>query len=190
MLDLLQDRGILWQIDTTNVNSGNGKDAALPQSKTPRQYILEELVTTERDYVQHLETLQDFKKFLEQKGALPGDAIHDIFLNLNSLLDFQRRFLSRMEQQDALPEDRQDWGKLFISSADGFAVYEPFVANQRLCFAVVSRDFKKIYAASINGPLQQMVSNEAIFTSFLLKPFQRMTKYPQLLRVSWRLSCS
>ena len=55
-------------------------------------YILRELVETERQYVHHLQNLQALKRELEEVGTLGGDAIHNIFLNLNNLLDFAQRF--------------------------------------------------------------------------------------------------
>jgi hypothetical protein len=64
-------------------------DPAILGKRSQREYIIEELVKTERTYVQHLELLQEFKKLVEEKGIISGDQIHDIFLNLNALLDFQ-----------------------------------------------------------------------------------------------------
>ena len=151
--------------------------------RTQRQHIIGELVTTERTYVQHLELLQNFKTVVEARGIISGDAIHDIFLNLNALLDFQRRFLIRVEQTNRLKEEDQNWGNLFVLYRDAFKVYEPYIANQKKCEEVAMREFNKL--KEMDGPpeLQQFVENPTVLSAFLLKPFQRLSKYPLLLRV-------
>ena len=150
---------------------------------THREMIIEELVKTERDYVQHLEMLQAFQNVIQESGAIPGDAVHDIFLNLNSLLDFQRRFLIRIEQQNSLSEIDQNWGKLFSHYRDGFKVYEPFLANQTRCNNAVIKEWKKLRAATLSSDLVGMVETPAVLLGFLVKPFQRLSKYPLLLKV-------
>lgn len=138
---------------------------------------------TERDYVQHLETLQQFKNEIEESGAIAGDAVHDIFLNLNALLDFQRRFLIRIEQQNSLPESQQNWGQLFIHYKDSFRVYEPFIANHARCYDTILNQWEKLKAASLSPNLNGLLDSLHVLDAFLLKPFQRLSKYPLLLDV-------
>lgn len=157
------------------------------KGKTPvtiRERVIDEIVSTERDYVQHLENLQQFKNEVEASGAIPGDAVHDIFLNLNALLDFQRRFLIRVEQQNSLPEASQNWGKLFFFYQEQFRVYEPFIANQTKCQNVLETQWDKLRLAPVTSNLQDLLETPSTLLGFLLKPFQRLTKYPLLLTVS------
>ena len=149
-----------------------------------RQHIIDEIVKTERDYVQHLEMLQHFQNGVQTSGAIPGDAVHDVFLNLNALLDFQRRFLIRIEQQNSLSESEQNWGKLFSHYKDSFRVYEPFIANQNRCRQTVLGRWSELQNASVSRELQGMVETPAILLGFLVKPFQRLAKYPLLLTVN------
>ena len=171
-------------------------DTAVTSTKrTQREHIIDELVKTERTYVQHLELLQEFKKLVEEKGVISGDQVHDIFLNLNALLDFQRRFLIRVEQTNAQPASEQNWGNLFVLYKEAFKVYEPYIANQKKCEQVAMREFDKLKDTGGSPEMRQMVESPTLLTSFLLKPFQRLTKYPLLLQVKlpriWllRLSC-
>ena len=180
VLDILSERGLLLHNEPRH---GNNRDEE-PQKRSHRQNVIDELVTSERDYVQHLETLQQFKNQVEQIGAIPGDAVHDIFLNLNALLDFQRRFLIRIEQQNSLEEGSQNWGQLFVQYQDSFKVYEPFIANQKRCNAIVCESWVKLKTAAISPAVQGMVATESVLLGFLMKPFQRLTKYPMLLSVS------
>ena len=180
VLDLLSQRGLLLH---TEHKPANGDDGQKPQNFTYRQNVVNEIVVTERDYVQHLETLQQFKNEIEESGAIPGDAVHDIFLNLNALLDFQRRFLIRIEQQNSLPESQQNWGQLFIQYKESFRVYEPFIANQTRCNEAVMKEWDKLKAAPLSPALNGLLNTQHILNGFLLKPFQRLSKYPMLLRV-------
>lgn len=181
IIDRLASEGrLIAQVDQYD---GAPADLAPGARRTQRQHIIDELVKTERTYVQHLEVLQDFKKLVEEKGVITGDAVHDIFLNLNALLDFQRRFLIRVEQTNAQPESEQNWGKLFVLYKNSFRVYEPYIANQKKCEEVVMREFEKLRETGGPTEMRQMVESPTNLTSFLLKPFQRLSKYPLLLRV-------
>ncbi|KAK4543008.1 hypothetical protein LTR36_006006 [Oleoguttula mirabilis] len=178
LLDLLVQRGL---IEDRRPTATDFEQAAKGLKKSQRQYIVSELVTTERTYVQHLELLQAFKHLVEEKGVIPGDCVHDIFLNLNSLLDFQRRFLIRVEQTNALPEEEQNWGKLFVLYCEAFKVYEPYIANQRKCERTVMAEFSKLKDAGGSLEMRQIVENSAALYGFLMKPMQRLSKYPLLL---------
>ena len=180
VLDILKDRQLLHY---------KGPARSMPaeathQTRSRRQHIIEEIVKTERDYVQHLEMLQQFQNGVHTSGAIPGDAIHDIFLNLNALLDFQRRFLIRIEQQNSLSESEQNWGKLFSHYKESFRVYEPFIANQNRCSAAVVARWNELQKTPISGELEGMVETPAVLLGFLIKPFQRLSRYPLLLTVS------
>lgn len=179
ILNQLEERGLLLPKESRTKNGDN----AVGKKLTYQEHCVKEIVDTERDYVHHLEALQQFKKELEESGAIGGDALHDIFLNLNALLDFQRRFLIRIEQQNHLPESQQNWGQLFIQYKDSFRVYEPFIANSVRCNNAVSREWEKIKAAPVSSNLRDLVSAQSMLVSFLVKPFQRLTKYPLLLEV-------
>ena len=144
-------------------------DPAILGKRSQREYIIEELVKTERTYVQHLELLQEFKKLVEEKGIISGDQIHDIFLNLNALLDFQRRFLIRVEQTNAQPTTEQNWGNLFVLYKDAFKVYEPYIANQKRCEQIAQREFEKLRETGGTPEMRQMVESPTVLTSFLLK---------------------
>lgn len=189
VLDILSSKGLLLPEELAQ----NGVDRVTPLAKNDkniphRHFVIDEIVRTERDYVQHLEILQDFKNEVEESGAIAGDAVHDIFLNLNALLDFQRRFLIRIEQQNSLPEDQQNWGQLFIQYKESFRVYEPFIANQIRCNNAVTKEWDKLKAAPLSEDLRGMVEIQSILTGFLMKPFQRLSKYPMLLDVCFQRS--
>ncbi|GMF74020.1 unnamed protein product [Aspergillus oryzae] len=177
VLDILEMQGQLKR--TSDVSSRAPEKGTVKLTK--REHILKELLETERDYVHHLQNLQLLKKELEETGALTGDPSHQIFLNLNNLLDFAQRFLIRIEQHYALPEERQNWGELFIQHEDAFRQYEPFIANQMRCDEVCLKEWDRIHAAPRTVDLRQMVAQPSTLNGFFVKPFQRLTKYPLML---------
>lgn len=176
VLDILDTRGFLRH------NEQPTKAAVAESAPTSyKAHVIEELLMTERNYIQHLEILQEFKR--QVTGGIAGDAIHDIFLNLNQLLDFQRRFLVRIEQQNRLSESEQNWGKLFSYYRESFRVYEPFIANQNRCNETVLSVWPKLKKADLSNELRGIVETPSVLLSFLIKPFQRLSKYPLLLAV-------
>lgn len=181
VLDILEMQGQLLR--TAGPANGPQGEKGAAVKLTKREHILKELLQTERDYVHHLQNLQALKKELEETGALTGDSIHSIFLNLNNLLDFAQRFLIRMEQHYAQPEERQDWGNLFICHEDALRQYEPFIANQPRCDELCMKEWDKIHNAPRTIDLRQMVAQYATLNAFFVKPFQRLTKYPLMLSV-------
>ncbi|KAI5210268.1 hypothetical protein AUEXF2481DRAFT_25014 [Aureobasidium subglaciale EXF-2481] len=174
LLDIMVQQGIIEDLRPDQIAAHSGK-------RSQRQHIVEELVTTERTYVQHLELLQAFKQLCESKGVVSGDVSHQIFHNLDALLNFQRRFLIKVEQTNAIAEDEQNWGKIFIQANEGFMVYEPYIANQKLCEEVVMREFAKLKEAGGPIDMRQLVESPPTLYGFLMKPFQRLSKYPLLL---------
>ncbi|KAL8666097.1 MAG: hypothetical protein Q9168_007566 [Polycauliona sp. 1 TL-2023] len=184
VLDQLDERGLLLPSDPRF----QGQDEAPEGKSTKFQHVVKEIVDSERTYVQHLELLQQAKNELEAGGTVPRDSIHDIFLNLNTLLDFQRRFLIRIEQQNSLPEPQQNWGQLFIQYRDSFRVYEPFIANQTRCNETIIREWDKISASPHSSNINDLFESQPCFDAFCVKPFQRLSKYPLLLK-TLRSSC-
>ncbi|MCJ1476572.1 hypothetical protein MMC13_005238 [Lambiella insularis] len=177
VLDILSQRGMLVQVEEAHHTNG----AADTQPRSHQQKIIDELVTTERDYVQHLETLQQFKDQVVESGAFTRDDYYDIFSNLDKVLDFQRRFLIRIEQQNSLEPSLQNWGHLFVQYQESFKVYETFIANQQRANDFVSREWERIKSTPLSPACQGMVETQSVLGSFLMKPFVRLTKYPMLL---------
>ena len=179
VLDILAKHGLLLNIQDHSA----GVDQSKPKERNHQENVIEELVTTERDYVRHLDILQQFKSHVVQSGTFSGDVIHDIFMNLDTLLDHQRRFLIRVEQQKALESSVQNWGQLFCQYQEGFRVYEPFISNSNNCNEVVIREWEKLRTVRVSPECEGMMSASTVLTGFLLKPFQRLAKYPLLLEV-------
>ncbi|CAK7204338.1 Guanine nucleotide exchange factor for Cdc42p [Sporothrix eucalyptigena] len=173
VLDLAKERGLLLHVQDSPDEEADGPASQLSY----RDYIVRELVDTERKYVQDLENLHDLKKTLEQRGIINGDVVHQIFLNINAILDVQRRFLIRIESTNSAPQKAQQWGNPFVAFEESFNIYQPFIANQRKAAQLAQNYFDKIRSA--NHPV---ACDFNTLDGFLLKPMQRLVKYPLLLK--------
>jgi cell division control protein 24 len=177
VLDILQERGLL--LEPIPGQEGPGAPVVnMNGKKQPRDHVIKELLDTERKYVQDLESLQEFRNQVDSKGAVSGDVIHTIFANLNALLDFQRRFLIQVETQNSLPEDQQHWGALFSRYQESFRVYEPYISNKEKGQLVAEQEFDRLKKVG-----HQITIDQATLCGFLLKPVQRLGKYPLILKV-------
>ncbi|KAH8550814.1 hypothetical protein BGW37DRAFT_457143 [Umbelopsis sp. PMI_123] len=169
ILAKLEDEGIISAPRSPNRNS----DPNAP--KDTRDKVVYELVETERKYVQDLEILLEYKNELQKQSILPPDTVHYIFANLNALLDFQRRFMIQIEAIADKPPQEQHFGSLFTQMEEPFQVYEPFCANYQAAQDLVSQESSKLQKLSdILNPTYEL-------PSMLIKPVQRICKYPLLL---------
>ncbi|SPQ24326.1 74fb4221-3aec-432d-92b9-ca87cb79fdda [Thermothielavioides terrestris] len=174
VLDLAEQRGLLLQVQPYPEDDSMQTGSQMSY----RDYIVRELVDTERKYVQDLENLHDLKKTLEQNGIIPGDVVHNIFLNINAILDCQRKFLIRVETTNSMPPERQEWGSPFVAYEETFnTCYQPFIANQRKAGQLASQVFDSIRTAD-----HPVACDFNTLDGFLLKPMQRLVKYPLLLK--------
>ncbi|KAI1439019.1 Rho guanyl nucleotide exchange factor [Xylaria sp. CBS 124048] len=174
VLDLAEERGFLLEV---HLFPQDGSPEAPTSQMTYRDHIIRELVDTERKYVQDLENLHDLKKALLEKGVLPGDVAYQIFLNIHGILDFQRKFLIRIETTNSMPPLAQQWGIPFVMNEEGFEIYQPFIANQRKAAQTANQVFDKIQLAE-----HPVACDFNTLDGFLLKPMQRLVKYPLLLK--------
>jgi hypothetical protein len=60
--------------------------------------------------------LQKYSNALSQSNAMNQDTIHYLFPNLNKLLNFQRKFLIRLESTAELAWQDQRWGLHFLEN--------------------------------------------------------------------------
>ncbi|KAK4052297.1 Guanine nucleotide exchange factor for Cdc42p [Microbotryomycetes sp. JL221] len=170
MLDLLEDRGVLLE--------PREPDPSVEELQRPtdeRSKVVKEILDSERKYVQDLEVLQDYQRQLQANDVLTQDQIHHLFLNLNALCDFQRRFLIGVEANASRPAQDQRFGHLFLQMEDHFSVYQPYCAN-----LTAAQDLAIAENASLSQ-LSHVLDPVSELAPLLIKPVQRICKYPLLL---------
>ncbi|GJN93807.1 hypothetical protein Rhopal_006865-T1 [Rhodotorula paludigena] len=108
LLDLLESQGVLLPPP----DEPDPPPQAGPSDE--RSLVVREILDSERKYMQDLEVLQDYQRQLQMNDILTQDQIHSLFINLNKLADFQRRFLIGVEGNASLPAEQQRFGNLFL----------------------------------------------------------------------------
>ncbi|XP_051500762.1 rho guanine nucleotide exchange factor TIAM2-like isoform X2 [Myxocyprinus asiaticus] len=158
--------------------------------------VIQELVDTEKSYVKDLGSLFEiYLKPLQRETCLSHDEMESLFGSLPEMLDFQRVFLQTLEERKTSSPDYHtletpeklknllfSLGGSFLYYADHFKLYSGFCANhikvqKVLERAKTDRAFKEFLEA--RNPTKQ---HSSTLESYLIKPVQRVLKYPLLLR--------
>lgn len=158
--------------------------------------VIQELVDTEKSYVKDLACLFEiYLKPLQKETFLTLDEMESLFGSLPEMLDFQRVFLQTLEERIASSPDFStletpsqfkkllfSLGGSFLYYADHFKLYSGFCANHIKVQKVLERAktdqaFKEFLDA--RNPTKQ---HSSTLESYLIKPVQRVLKYPLLLR--------
>jgi len=149
---------------------------------------IRELLETERSYVRDLELMRTYKNEAEFKNIITKEKALQLFANIDDLVDFQRRFLIGLESTLALPVNEQRIGKWFSTNEEYFSVYDVYCANQESASEMVVKEadyytesWSKVYAKFNNLPEGTPVNPNNQIPSYLIRPVQRICKYPLLL---------
>ncbi|KAJ7188306.1 hypothetical protein C8R46DRAFT_1054318 [Mycena filopes] len=161
--------GFMSTHDSYDSLAGDSNSAMPPANaqEAARNNIIREMVETERKYVQDLEIMQKYATALSQSNLIDQDTIHLLFPNLNKLLNFQRKFLIRLEGTAELA-----WQG---PAEEEFSVYEPYCANYTNASDLMLANEQNLAA------LNHLINVKGELPAFLIKPIQRVCKYPLLL---------
>ncbi|KAJ3589391.1 hypothetical protein NHX12_010236, partial [Muraenolepis orangiensis] len=156
--------------------------------------VISELVETEKTYDLRC-LIERYLKPLQKEHFLTQDELDILFGNLGEMVEFQVEFLQTLEDGirlvpnlDKLERVEQfkkvlfSLGGSFLYYADRFKIYSAFCASHTkvpkvLAKAKTDPDFKAFLAA--RNPRQQ---HSFTLESYLIKPIQRVLKYPLLIR--------
>ncbi|ORY40088.1 hypothetical protein BCR33DRAFT_719503 [Rhizoclosmatium globosum] len=117
----------------------------------------------------------NYQSELAATKVFSKDMMHQLFSNLNELVDFQRRFMVGMESTLNLGLAEQRIGQLFLLNEEAFEVYYPFCANYQ-----TAQNFALMQGEELKQ-LSHIIQPHQI-QSYLIKPVQRLMKYPMLLK--------
>uniref|UniRef100_A0A673YDC0 TIAM Rac1 associated GEF 1 n=1 Tax=Salmo trutta TaxID=8032 RepID=A0A673YDC0_SALTR len=164
--------------------------------------VICELVETERTYVKDLHCLIGrYLTPLQKETCLTQDELDILIGNLPEMVEFQVEFLKTLEDGTRLVPDLEklervdqfkkilfSLGGSFLYYADRFKIYSAFCASHTkvpkvLVKAKTDADFKAFLEE--RNPKQQ---HSSTLESYLIKPIQRVLKYPLLLRELYSLT--
>ncbi|KAL6451200.1 CDC24 Cell division control protein 24 [Candida maltosa Xu316] len=142
-----------------------------------RSKVFREIIETERKYVQDLELMCKYRQELIDAENLSSEQVHLLFPNINEIIDFQRRFLNGLECNINIPIRYQRIGSVFIHASLGpFNAYEPWTIGQLAAIDLISKESANLKKSST------LIDPGFELQSYILKPIQRLCKYPLLLK--------
>ncbi|XBW37590.1 hypothetical protein QEN19_003171 [Hanseniaspora menglaensis] len=147
--------------------------------KDDRYKIFREFLETERKYVYDLETLQDFNLQLLKENFITLTESATLFPNITDIIEFQRRFLISIENNNKLDDlNELRLGSIVINSYNLFKLYELWSIGQTAAIDYIS----KLPIYNTVGDNNLIIKNKMELQSFLLKPIQRLCRYPLLIK--------
>ncbi|KAJ3216189.1 Myosin 10A, isoform D [Dinochytrium kinnereticum] len=167
-----------------------GQEAAdrlgISKQERKRQEIIYEILCTEKDYVNDLETVIEvyMKQFRKNKLLRPKD-MSVIFSNIDSILPINMELLKLLEDRQAESENNvvEQVGDIFIRVSDYLKMYTMYCSNHP--YAVMKLQAlrnAKAFAKFLDQCAAMPESRNLGLQHFLLKPIQRICKYPLFLR--------
>ena len=157
--------------------------------------VVDEFVSSEREYVQDLEVLYSLKEIVEERDTITNYYAHrilvtfrltpELLVNLRSTLEFQYRLLLRIEQEYALPEHRRNWTQVFYFEGQAFGGASlPRLSDSKGNVEVAVRSLDEYFtrAGVPVEPLKSIIEHSHVI-SCLLRPAQRLVRYRSFLMV-------
>ncbi|KAJ3092833.1 cytochrome c oxidase subunit 1 [Quaeritorhiza haematococci] len=140
-----------------------------------------ELIVTERDYVRDLGIIIDvFMKPMSERKIISAKQVDQLFHNIEVLSTVNQEFLSKMEERAAENVIIEQIGDLFLKMGDKLITYTLYCSNHS------SSLVKLQHWMQSNKVLRQFldsgITRNLDLASFLIKPVQRICKYPLLIK--------
>ncbi|XP_066535545.1 rho guanine nucleotide exchange factor TIAM1 isoform X3 [Hoplias malabaricus] len=192
------------------LSPSSGPESLSAGASVPRQLshadklrkVIYELVETERTYVKDLNCLIGrYLTPLQKENFLTQDELDVLFGNLPEMVEFQVEFLQTLEDGTRLVPDLEklerveqfkkilfSLGGSFLYYADRFKIYSAFCASHtKVPKVLVKAKTDPAFKAFLDerNPKQQ---HSSTLESYLIKPIQRVLKYPLLLRELYTLT--
>eukprot|EP01129_Flabellula_baltica_P004995 TRINITY_DN177_c0_g1_i7.p1 TRINITY_DN177_c0_g1~~TRINITY_DN177_c0_g1_i7.p1 ORF type:complete len:858 (-),score=299.06 TRINITY_DN177_c0_g1_i7:54-2276(-) len=158
-----------------------------------RYRIMQEIITTEFVYVRDLRTIITLfvDELNENKSILPQNEINNIFANIETIYGINKELYAELKRNSLLydsPDKAQagkgQLGTVFLQLADYLKMYTLYINNHNNSLDRHSACRKK-YSSYDKFVIQAQQSPECQglqLTDFLVKPIQRLCKYPLLFR--------
>ncbi|XP_042645705.1 dynamin-binding protein isoform X2 [Tyto alba] len=143
-----------------------------------RSKVVEELLQTERDYIRDLEMCVERIMLPLQQAQMQNIDFEGLFGNIHTVISFSKHLLSTLEASDAI-------GPVFLAQrAELESVYRVYCQNHDEAIALLETYEKDEKMQKLLLDLLDSLrgcTNYINLGSFLIKPVQRVMRYPLLL---------
>ncbi|KAJ3147494.1 cytochrome c oxidase subunit 1 [Geranomyces variabilis] len=158
---------------------------AMSHRAQQRMTAIFEFIKTERDYVRDLKIIIAlFMRPMVDKKVVSAKNIDILFSNIEELLTVNSEFLARLEELYAANPIIEQFGDLLVTAMDRFVSYTPYCSRQsesgvkHLSMMQSKREYRMFLEEAYRHPLARRLD----LGGFLIKPVQRICKYPLLIR--------
>ncbi|KAJ3025461.1 UNVERIFIED_CONTAM: Myosin 10A, isoform D [Siphonaria sp. JEL0065] len=179
----------LW-IDTLPGGSESLDKLGISPAERKRQEVIYEIISTEKDYVADLQVILGvYMHKLKTGKVLRGKDISVIFSNLEVILPVNMELLKRLEERQALHINGvvEQIGDIFIKVTDYLKMYTMYCSNHPFALMKLQtvRQTRSV-AKFLDAIAHSSECRNLDLSNFLLKPIQRICKYPLLIREAIR----
>ncbi|XP_062843376.1 serine-rich adhesin for platelets isoform X2 [Trichomycterus rosablanca] len=154
----------------------------LPCKEQMRANVINEIMSTERDYIKHLKDICEgyIKQCRKRVDMFNEEQLRTIFSNIDELYRFQKKFLKALEKKHNREQPHlSEIGSCFLEHQTEFQIYSEYCNNHPNACVQLSRLMKvKKYVFFFEACrlLQKMI--DISLDGFLLTPVQKICKYP------------
>ncbi|XP_057680517.1 rho guanine nucleotide exchange factor 4 isoform X1 [Corythoichthys intestinalis] len=154
----------------------------LPSKEQMRANVINEIISTERDYIQHLKDICEgyIKQCRKRTDMFNEEQLHTIFGNVEEIYKFQRKFLKNLEKKYNKEQPHlSEIGCCFLEHQIHFQIYSEYCNNHpNACIqlSLLMKISKFVFFFEACRLLQKMI--DISLDGFLLTPVQKICKYP------------
>eukprot|EP01105_Mastigella_eilhardi_P020301 TRINITY_DN4825_c0_g1_i1.p1 TRINITY_DN4825_c0_g1~~TRINITY_DN4825_c0_g1_i1.p1 ORF type:complete len:748 (+),score=134.24 TRINITY_DN4825_c0_g1_i1:201-2444(+) len=150
-----------------------------------RSFVVNELVQTENEYVTHLKTITDFwQPEIAKSNLLSSQELYLLFGNVPQMVALATQIADDLKSEVVKEPQGQRIGAVFLKKIPFFRIYSEFTTTRDQAYELLKSSNKK--ASKFNVLLEKLQGNPILLglrlDDFLIKPTQRVMKYPLLLR--------
>lgn len=159
-------------------------DSGISKAECMRLSVVYELIDTESDFVRDLSLMVTYHKpEIENTGLCSTEEIDTLFSNADQLIKVNQQLLDKLVEKKAADAFMPEVCDALVDVADSFKIYTSYCGNYPEAMKLVHKlqgqpEFKTHLDRLMNSTEGRGLSVE----SFLIKPVQRICKYPLLLR--------
>ncbi|XP_072560420.1 uncharacterized protein arhgef4 isoform X3 [Paramormyrops kingsleyae] len=176
----------LAKLEGTREEDGGGVGRlvgpGLPCKEQMRSNVINEIMSTEKDYIKHLKDICEgyIKQCRKRTDMFTEDQLRTIFGNIEEIYRFQRKFLKGLEKKFNKEQPHlSEIGSCFLEHQTDFQIYSEYCNNHPnacLQLSKLMKINKYVFFFEACRLLQKMI--DISLDGFLLTPVQKICKYP------------
>ena len=153
----------------------------LSKNERGRQEAIFELIQTEQNYVQDLSIIvNEFVKPLQTKEILPKEEIYNICINLDVIYPISQKFLEDLQNRQSQSLIVEDISDIILKHQPNFdQVYIEYCSKHSFALRRVN-EYTDKFEKFKEFMLQPKPAMKETLQGYLVKPFQRITRYTML----------